>query len=108
MRKLCTMKLFNRKRIKSWQLVCDKVDAAMCAITASTWKPVNIRELFNLKKNIIYRAMFRSSSREGEEAKLNDESDKLQNSIRLTEDNIKAIIMDNLDPKLRCSMWIPL
>ncbi|MED6146299.1 hypothetical protein PIB30_033220 [Stylosanthes scabra] len=30
----------------------------------------------------------------GEEAKLNNESDDLQNSIRLTKDNIKAIIMD--------------
>ncbi|KAH1266923.1 hypothetical protein GLYMA_01G169200v4 [Glycine max] len=68
MRKLCVMKLFSRKRAESWQSVRDEVDAAVRAVASSVGKPVNIGELvFNLTKNIIYRAAFGSSSQEGQD-----------------------------------------
>ncbi|TKY70450.1 coniferylaldehyde 5-hydroxylase [Spatholobus suberectus] len=68
MRKLCVMKLFSRKRAESWQSVRDEVDVAVRAVAASTGSPVNVGELvFNLTKNIIYRAAFGSSSREGQD-----------------------------------------
>nr|KYP76058.1 Cytochrome P450 84A1 [Cajanus cajan] len=179
MRKICVMKLFSRKRAESWNSVRDEVDAVVRAVAGSLGSAVNVGELvFNLTKNIIYRAAFGSSSQEGqdefisilqefsklfgafniadfvpflgwldpqglnqrlvearatldsfidkiidehvekkrsgngnsddesdmvdellnfysEEAKLNNhELEDLQNSIRLTKDNIKAIIMD--------------
>lgn len=63
MRKLCVMKLFSRKRAESWQSVRDEVDVTVRVVAANTGKPVNIGELvFNLTKNIIYRAAFGSSS----------------------------------------------
>ncbi|XP_061345602.1 cytochrome P450 84A1 [Gastrolobium bilobum] len=68
MRKLCVMKLFSRKRGESWQSVRDEVDAAVRSVVANTGKAVNIGELvFNLTKNIIYRAAFGSSSQEGQD-----------------------------------------
>ncbi|RDX91294.1 Cytochrome P450 84A1, partial [Mucuna pruriens] len=68
MRKLCVMKLFSRKRAESWQSVRDEVDAAVRAVAASSGKPVNIGELvFNLTKNIIYRAAFGSRSQVGQD-----------------------------------------
>ncbi|KAK7406773.1 hypothetical protein VNO78_08404 [Psophocarpus tetragonolobus] len=68
MRKLCVIKLFSRKRAESWQSVRDEVDAAVRTVSHNTGKPVNIGELvFNLTKNIIYRAAFGSSSREGQD-----------------------------------------
>ncbi|XWS45508.1 hypothetical protein CRYUN_Cryun15aG0142200 [Craigia yunnanensis] len=178
MRKLCVMKLFSRKRAESWESVRDEVESLVKAVSANTGEAVNVGELiFNLTKNITYRAAFGSISQEGqdefikilqefsklfgafnvadfipwlswadpqglntrlenardaldkfidsiiddhiqkrkknnggsdegdtdmvddllafysEEAKVN-ESDDLQNSIKLTRDNIKAIIMD--------------
>ncbi|XP_030530900.1 cytochrome P450 84A1 [Rhodamnia argentea] len=181
MRKLCVMKLFSRKRAESWESVRDEVDKMVHTVAGSTGSPVNVGELvFELTRDIIYRAAFGTSSIEGqdefisilqefsklfgafniadfipclswvdpqgitarlvkarqsldrfidhiiddhmdkkrnktrvnggdqdadtdmvdellafysEEAKVN-ESDDLQNSIRLTRDNIKAIIMD--------------
>ncbi|KAI3420637.1 GATA-type domain-containing protein [Psidium guajava] len=181
MRKLCVMKLFSRKRAESWESVRDEVDTMVRAVAVSAGSPVNVGELvFELTRDIIYRAAFGTSSSEGqdefigilqefsklfgafniadfvpyltwidpqgitarlvkarqsldrfidhiiddhmdkkrnktrvtggdqdadtdmvdellafysEEAKVN-ESDDLQNSIRLTRDNIKAIIMD--------------
>ncbi|KAK7309330.1 hypothetical protein RJT34_05962 [Clitoria ternatea] len=68
MRKLCVMKLFSRKRAESWQSVRDEVDAAVRTVAVNTGKAVNIGELvFNLTKNIIYRAAFGSSSKEGQD-----------------------------------------
>ncbi|OIV92697.1 hypothetical protein TanjilG_18048 [Lupinus angustifolius] len=68
MRKLCVMKLFSRKRAESWQSVRDEVDTVVRTVVANTGKPVNIGELvFNLTKNIIYRAAFGSSSQEGQD-----------------------------------------
>ncbi|KAF8011074.1 hypothetical protein BT93_J1632 [Corymbia citriodora subsp. variegata] len=181
MRKLCVMKLFSRKRAESWESVRDEVDTMVHTVAGSAGTAVNIGELvFELTRDIIYRAAFGTSSSEGqdefisilqefsklfgafniadfipylswvdpqgltarlvkarqsldgfidhiiddhmdkkrnkagsdggdqdvdtdmvddllafysEEAKVN-ESDDLQNSIRLTRDNIKAIIMD--------------
>lgn len=68
MRKLCVMKLFSRKRAESWQSVRDEVDAAVRDVDQNTGTPVNIGEVvFNLTKNIIYRAAFGSSSKEGQD-----------------------------------------
>jgi ferulate-5-hydroxylase len=68
MRKLCVMKLFSRKHAESWQSVRDEVDHAVRTVTYNIGNPMNIGELvFNLTKNVIYRAAFGSSSREGED-----------------------------------------
>ncbi|KAI4327689.1 hypothetical protein L6164_020119 [Bauhinia variegata] len=68
MRKICVLKLFSRKRAESWQSVRDEVDTVVRAVVANTGKPINIGELvFNLTKNIIYRAAFGSNSREGQD-----------------------------------------
>ncbi|KAK2373012.1 hypothetical protein P8452_46189 [Trifolium repens] len=68
MRKLCVMKLFSRKHAESWQSVRDEVDHAVQTVSDNMGNPVNIGELvFNLTKNIIYRAAFGSSSREGQD-----------------------------------------
>ncbi|GMI67293.1 ferulic acid 5-hydroxylase 1, CYTOCHROME P450 84A1 [Hibiscus trionum] len=179
MRKICVMKVFSRKRAESWESVRDETDSLVKAVAANEGKSINVGDLiFNLTKNITYRAAFGSISQEGqdefikilqefsrlfgafnvadfipwltwvdpqglntrlknarhaldgfidtiidehiqkskknvddgvgevdtdmvddllafysEEAKVN-ESDDLQNSIKLTRDNIKAIIMD--------------
>ncbi|KAJ0445425.1 putative cytochrome P450 [Helianthus annuus] len=117
MRKLCVMKLFSRKRAESWDSVRDEVDSMIKITAASSGSPVNLGELvFGLTHDIIYRAAFGSISHEhlnkkkktdevdndmvdemlafyGEEGKINEGED-LQNAIRLTRNNIKAIIMD--------------
>jgi len=68
MRKLCVMKLFSRKRAESWQSVRDEVDVAVRSVAASAGKAINVGELvFNLTKNIIYRAAFGSNSQEGQD-----------------------------------------
>lgn len=68
MRKLCVMKLFSRKRAESWESVRDEVDYAVRTVADNIGQPVNIGELvFNLTKNIIYRAAFGSSSKEGQD-----------------------------------------
>ncbi|KAI4314791.1 hypothetical protein L6164_027664 [Bauhinia variegata] len=68
MRKLCVLKLFSRKRAESWQSVRDEVDIVVRTVAANIGKPVNIGELvFNLTKNIIYRAAFGSNSQEGQD-----------------------------------------
>jgi ferulate-5-hydroxylase len=68
MRKLCVMKLFSRKRAESWQSVRDEVDAVITYVNDNVGKPVNVGDLvFNLTKNIIYRAAFGSSSKEGQD-----------------------------------------
>lgn len=62
------MKLFSRKRAESWESVRDEVDEAVRTVANNIGKPVNIGELvFNLTKNIIYRAAFGSSSKEGQD-----------------------------------------
>ncbi|MBA0724624.1 hypothetical protein Golax_021301, partial [Gossypium laxum] len=68
MRKLCVMKLFSRKRAESWESVRDEVEKLVRAVSANTGKTVNVGELiFNLTKNITYRAAFGSSSQEGQD-----------------------------------------
>ncbi|XP_057947958.1 cytochrome P450 84A1-like [Malania oleifera] len=68
MRKLCVMKLFSRKRAESWDSVRDEVDFIVRETVSSVGSPVNLGELvFTLTKNIIYRAAFGSSSREGQD-----------------------------------------
>ena len=68
MRKICVMKLFSRKRAESWNTVRDEVDFIIRSVTNNLGSPVNVGELvFNLTKNIIYRAAFGSSSQEGQD-----------------------------------------
>jgi len=65
MRKLCVIKLFSRKRGESWASVRDEVDWAIRSAGSSAGSSVNIGELvFNLTKNIIFRAAFGSKSNE--------------------------------------------
>ncbi|KAJ1408829.1 Cytochrome P450 [Sesbania bispinosa] len=115
MRKLCVMKLFSRKRAESWQSVRDEVDApfepflptSANRLTLGNWLVKARGALDSFIDNIIDEHV--EKKREvgveetdmvdellafySEEAKVNNESDDLQNSIRLTKDNIKAIIM---------------
>lgn len=68
MRKLCVVKLFSRKRAESWESVRDEVDAVITNVNDNLGKSINVGELvFNLTKNIIYRAAFGSSSKEGQD-----------------------------------------
>ena len=68
MRKLCVMRLFSRKRAESWQSVRDEVDHIVRAMATRAGSPVNVGELvFNLTKNVIYRAAFGSNSSEGQD-----------------------------------------
>ncbi|OVA06718.1 Cytochrome P450 [Macleaya cordata] len=68
MRKICVMKLFSRKRAESWDSVRDEVESMVRFIESKTGSPVNIGELvFNLMKNIIFRAAFGTISHEGQE-----------------------------------------
>ncbi|GMI94040.1 ferulic acid 5-hydroxylase 1, CYTOCHROME P450 84A1 [Hibiscus trionum] len=69
MRKLCVVKLFSRKRAESWESVRDEVENLVKAVSGSAndGKAINVGELiFNLTKNITYRAAFGSISREGQ------------------------------------------
>ncbi|KAL6523598.1 hypothetical protein OROGR_017201 [Orobanche gracilis] len=67
MRKLCVMKLFSRKRVESWDSVRDEVDRMIRSVAISSGMAVNIGELvFDLARNIIYRAAFGSSFHEGQ------------------------------------------
>ncbi|KAK7376061.1 hypothetical protein VNO78_34911 [Psophocarpus tetragonolobus] len=68
MRKICVIKLFSRKRAESWNSVRDEVDTIVRSVEASLGNPVNVGEfVFNLTKNIIYRAAFGSTSQEGQD-----------------------------------------
>lgn len=68
MRKLCVMKLFSRKRAESWKSVRDEIGVVITNVNDNIGKPVNVGELiFNLTKNIIYRAAFGSCSKEGQD-----------------------------------------
>ncbi|XVF17982.1 hypothetical protein REPUB_Repub10bG0172300 [Reevesia pubescens] len=67
MRKLCVMKIFSRKRAESWESVRDEVDSLVKAVSANTGKVVNVGEMiFNLTKNVTYRAAFGSTSEQGQ------------------------------------------
>nr|KYP76071.1 Cytochrome P450 84A1 [Cajanus cajan] len=67
MRKLCVVKLLSRHRIESWRCVRDEVRNVVCALGYRTGESVNIRDtVFNLTKNIVYRAAFGSRLEEGE------------------------------------------
>ncbi|GMP31867.1 hypothetical protein CsSME_00005912 [Camellia sinensis var. sinensis] len=68
MRKLCVIKLFSRKRAESWESVRDEVDFVVRKVMLNTNSPINIGELvFELTRNITYRAAFGSSSRHGQD-----------------------------------------
>ncbi|KAK9039736.1 hypothetical protein V6N11_014929 [Hibiscus sabdariffa] len=68
MRKLSAMKLFSRKRAESWESIRDEVDSHVKAVASNTGNVVNMGELiFNLTKNIIYRAAFGCISQQGQE-----------------------------------------
>ena len=68
LRKLCVLKLFSRNRAESWESVRDQVRSFARAVGSSAGEPVNIREMvFDLTKNIVYRAAFGSSWQEGED-----------------------------------------
>lgn len=68
MRKLCVMKLFSRKRAESWASVRDEVESMLQSVSDKVGSPVNIGEqVFNLTRNVIYRAAFGSKSHEGQD-----------------------------------------
>ncbi|KAL2333764.1 hypothetical protein Fmac_014977 [Flemingia macrophylla] len=68
MRKICVVKLFSRKRAESWDSVRDEVEGAVRGVAGNLGSAVNLGEVvFNLTKNIIYRAAFGCSSQEGQE-----------------------------------------
>ncbi|KAJ8510786.1 hypothetical protein OPV22_001220 [Ensete ventricosum] len=67
-RKLCVMKLFSRKRAESWASVREEVDAAVRAVADGAGAAVNLGELmFNLTKNITFRAAFGTQNHENQE-----------------------------------------
>ncbi|OAY73051.1 Cytochrome P450 84A1 [Ananas comosus] len=68
MRKLCVVKLFSRKRAESWASVRDEVDSLMRFVARSSGTAVNLGEvIFNLTKNITFRAAFGTQSHENQD-----------------------------------------
>ncbi|KAL5976550.1 hypothetical protein ACLOJK_020883 [Asimina triloba] len=68
MRKLSVMKLFSRRRAESWASVREEVASVLRDVAGKAGTPVNVGEMvFNLTRNIIYRAAFGSSSHEGQD-----------------------------------------
>ncbi|CAO2830516.1 unnamed protein product [Amaranthus hypochondriacus] len=68
MRKLCVMRLFSRKRAESWQSVRDEVNYIIRTLSSRAGSSINLGEhVFNLTKNVIYRAAFGSNSSEGQD-----------------------------------------
>ncbi|KAI3909754.1 hypothetical protein MKW98_014171, partial [Papaver atlanticum] len=68
MRKICVVNLFSRKRAESWVSVRDEVESMVRFIDSKVGSPVNIGELvFNLMKNIIFRAAFGTTSNGGQD-----------------------------------------
>ncbi|OAY82487.1 Cytochrome P450 84A1 [Ananas comosus] len=68
MRKLCVVKLFSRKRAESWASVRDEVDSLMRFVASSSGTTVNLGEvIFNLTKNITFRAAFGTQSHENQD-----------------------------------------
>lgn len=67
MRKLFIMQLFSRKRTETWQSIRDEVDCLVPALASRAGTPVNIgEEVFNLTKNVIYRAALGTKMSEGQ------------------------------------------
>uniref|UniRef100_A0A5B7AIT1 Putative ferulate 5-hydroxylase n=1 Tax=Davidia involucrata TaxID=16924 RepID=A0A5B7AIT1_DAVIN len=88
MRKLCVMKLFSRKRAESWESVRDEVDAMIRVVASNTGTATNIGELvFELTRDIIYRAAFGSSSSQGQDEfiKILQEFSKLFGAFNLAD-----------------------
>lgn len=88
MRKLCVMKLFSRRRSESWAAVRDEVDTLVRAVAADAGAEVNIGELvFNLTRNVIYRAAFGSRSHEGQDefVKILQEFSKLMGAFNVVD-----------------------
>lgn len=88
MRKLCVMKLFSRRRVKSWDLVREQVDSMVRTITDSIDSEVNIRELmFGLTRGIIYKAAFgtRAMERQQEFFEILQEFSKLFGAFNITD-----------------------
>jgi ferulate-5-hydroxylase len=68
MRKLCVMKLFSRRRAQTWVAARDESAALVRAVARSAGEPVNLGEvIFNLTKNVIFRAAFGTRNGEGQE-----------------------------------------
>jgi ferulate-5-hydroxylase len=68
MRKLCVMKLFSRRRAETWVAVRDESAALVRAVASSGGEAVNLGELiFNLTKNVIFRAAFGTRDGDGQE-----------------------------------------
>ncbi|OAY82482.1 Cytochrome P450 84A1 [Ananas comosus] len=68
MRKLCVMKLFSRRRAESWASVRDEVDSLIRFVARSSGTAVNLGEvIFNLTKNITFRAAFGTQSHENQD-----------------------------------------
>uniref|UniRef100_A0A0E0M9N8 Uncharacterized protein n=1 Tax=Oryza punctata TaxID=4537 RepID=A0A0E0M9N8_ORYPU len=67
MRKLCVMKLFSRRRAETWLAVRDESAALVRAVAESRGEAaVNLGELiFNLTKNVIFRAAFGTRDGDG-------------------------------------------
>ncbi|KAK9691015.1 hypothetical protein RND81_09G170600 [Saponaria officinalis] len=67
MRKICVVKLFSRKRAESWSSVREEVDSMTRNVIDRVGSPVNIGELvFELTRNITYRAAFGSGFTTGQ------------------------------------------
>ncbi|KAJ1294854.1 hypothetical protein BS78_01G178400 [Paspalum vaginatum] len=70
MRKLCVMKLFSRRRAETWVAVRDESAALVRAVASAGagGEAVNLGELiFNLTKNVIFRAAFGTRDGEGQD-----------------------------------------
>ncbi|CAN6292964.1 unnamed protein product [Urochloa humidicola] len=71
MRKLCVMKLFSRRRAETWVAVRDESAAlvrAVASVGAGGQNAVNLGEhIFNLTKNVIFRAAFGTVDEEGQD-----------------------------------------
>uniref|UniRef100_A0ACD5TJ84 Uncharacterized protein n=1 Tax=Avena sativa TaxID=4498 RepID=A0ACD5TJ84_AVESA len=66
MRKLCVMKLFSRRRPETWLAVRDESAALVRAVARRSGEAVNLGELiFNLTKNVIFRAAFGAGATSG-------------------------------------------
>ncbi|CAL4917527.1 unnamed protein product [Urochloa decumbens] len=70
MRKLCVMKLFSRRRAETWVAVRDESAALVRAVASggAGGAAVNLGEhIFNLTKNVIFRAAFGTVDGEGQD-----------------------------------------
>ncbi|KAF9601660.1 hypothetical protein IFM89_021182 [Coptis chinensis] len=68
MRKLCTQKVFSKKRAESWASVSEEVETTIRTVAAKAGSVINVGELvFSLTRNITYRSAFGSTSNEGQD-----------------------------------------